>query len=227
MLRSVVRCLLAGVAGMLAVAPLFAHHAIAAKFDPAKATTIVGQVTKVDWANPHVHVLMNVVSGGRTVNWAVELESRLDLERSGWDMNSLKPGESVTVQGTRARDGSPQVWGNSVVLTSSKKKVLAMSADAVAALKPAISSQPAPPTPRWPDGKPRLGAAPGESGYWARPSSTVLKETGVNVEMDANGLLKNLKDSAKVAPLQPWARGLYELRQRSFLDGDPMYLTCK
>lgn len=227
MLRSVVRCLLAGLAGMLAVAPLLAHHAIVAKFDPAKTTTIVGQVTKVDWANPHVHILMNVVSGGRTVNWAVELESRLDLERSGWDMNSLKPGESVTVQGIRARDGSPQVWGNSVVLTSSKKKVLAMSADAIAALKPAVSKQPAPPTPRWPDGKPRLGAAPGESGYWARPSSTVLMETGANVEMDASGLLKNLKDSGKVAPLQPWARGLYELRQRSFLDGDPMYLTCK
>ena len=106
MLRSVVRCLLAGLVGMLAVAPLFAHHAITAKFDPARTTTIVGQVTKVDWANPHVHILMNVVSGGRTVNWAVELESRLDLERSGGDMNSPKPGESVTVHGIRARDGS-------------------------------------------------------------------------------------------------------------------------
>ena len=129
------------------------------------------------------------------VNWAVELESPLDLERSGWNMNSLKPGDSVTVQGIRARDGSPQVWGNSVVLTSTNKKVLAMSPEALAALKPVASNQPALPVPRWPDGKPRLGAAPGETGYWARPSSTVLMETGAKVEMDGSGLLKNLKDS--------------------------------
>ena len=124
MLRNVVRCLLAGLVSMLAVTPLAAHHAISAKFDPARPTTLTGRVTKVDWANPHVHVLMNVVSEGRTVNWAVELESQLDLERSGWNMDSLKPGDAVTVQGLLARDGSPQVWGTSVVLTGTNKRVL-------------------------------------------------------------------------------------------------------
>jgi len=226
-LRSPVGYLLPGLIWALAVAPAAAHHEIAAKFDPAKPSTLSGQVTRVDWANPHVHVLMNVTSGGQTVNWAVELESRVDLERSGWNMNSLKPGESVTVQGIRARDGSPQVWGNAVILTRTNKKVLALSPDAAAALKPAPNKQPALPVPRWPDGKPRLGALPGETGYWARPSSTVLMESGANVEMDNSGLLKNLKDSGKVAPFQPWARALYELRQRNFLNGDPLYLDCK
>jgi hypothetical protein len=226
MLRNLVRSVLVGWVSMLAVTPLLAHHAVAAKFDPAKATTLVGQVTKVDWANPHVHVLMNVVSGGRPLNWAVELESPLDLERSGWNMDSVKPGDSVTVQGLLARDGSRQVWGNSVVLTSTNKKVLAMSPEAVAALKPVTTNRASLPVPRWPDGKPRLGAAPGETGYWARPSSTVLMETGAKVEMDGDGLLKNLKDSGKVAPFQPWARGLYELRQRNFLNGDPLFLYC-
>ena len=230
MLRNVVSAVLAGWVGMLAVTPLAAHHAISAKFDPARSSTLVGQVTKVDWANPHVHILMKVVSGGRTVNWAVELESQLDLERSGWDIDSLKPGESVTVQGFLARDGSPQIWGNSVVVTGTNKRVLAVSPEALAALKPVTSKQPAPPVPRWPDGKPRLGAAPGETGYWARPSSTVLMETGAagaNIAMDANGLLKNLNDIDKVAPFKPWARALYQFRQRNFLNGDPMYLTCQ
>jgi len=227
MLRNFVRGLCAAGLWLLAVSPLGAHHAIAAKFDPARSTTLTGLVTKVDWANPHVHVLMNVVAGGRTVNWAVELESRLDLERSGWTLDSVKPGESVTVQGILARDGTPQVWANSIVLTASKKPVLGVSAEALAALKPIASKSPAPPTPRWPDGKPRLGALPGETGYWARPSSTVLMESGANVDIDGSGLLKNLKDSGKVAPFQPWAKALYELRQRNFLNGDPMYLTCK
>jgi hypothetical protein len=133
----------------------------------------------------------------------------------------------VTVQGIRARDGSPQLWANSVVLTKTNRKILAMTPEALAALKPVASKGPRLPAPRWPDGKPRLGAAPGETGYWARPSSTVLMQTGANVEMDGNGLLKNLKDIDKVAPFQPWARGLYQLRQRSFLNADPMYLTCQ
>ena len=222
-----VRGSLAGLVWMLAVMPLVAHHAMPAKFDPARATTLTGRVTHVDWANPHVHVLINVVSGGRTVNWAVELESALDLERSGWNADSLKPGESVTVQGPAARDGSPQVWGTSIVVTGTSKRVLQMSPAALAALKPAATGPTALPVPRWPDGKPRLSAAPGETGYWARPSSTVLMESGANVAMDGDGLLKNLNDADKVAPFKPWARALYQFRQRNFLNGDPMYLTCQ
>jgi len=45
--------------------------------------------------------------------------------------------------------------------------------------------------------------------------------------MDAYGLLKNISDVDKVAPMQKWARDLYELRQRNFLKDDPMYLACK
>ena len=40
--------------------PLIAHHEILAKFDDKKAMTLRGTVTKVDWANPHVHIFMNV-----------------------------------------------------------------------------------------------------------------------------------------------------------------------
>ena len=102
-----------------------------------------------------------------------------------------------------------------------------MSPEALAALKPVSSNQPARPTPRWPDGQPRLGAPPGETGYWGRPSSTGLMETGANLEMDSNGLLKNIRDIDKVAPFQRWARDLYEYRQRSFLKDDPAFLYCK
>jgi hypothetical protein len=52
-------------------------------------------------------------------------------------------------------------------------------------------------------------------------------EDGVTVQMDAHGLLKNIADVDKVAPMQRWARDLYEYRQRNFLQHDPMYLECK
>jgi len=225
--RQLLHGLLVLLSSIIVCTPMLAHHEISGKFDPAKPVTLNGQVTRVDWVNPHVHVLMNVTSGGKTANWAVELESPLDLERSGWNRNSLKPGDAITVQAIRARDGSLQAWGNSITSAGAARRVLAMSPEAKAALKPASNRPPAMPTPRWPDGKPRLGAAPGETGYWGRPSSTALMETGVNVEADDNGLLKNIKDVDKVAPFQRWARDLYEYRQRNFLKDDPMFLYCK
>ena len=45
--------------------------------------------------------------------------------------------------------------------------------------------------------------------------------------MDAWGLLKNIADAPKVAPMQPWALQLYTERQQRFLQDDPMYLNCK
>src|SRR5438034_6259267 len=77
---------------LLAVAPGMAHHEILAKFDDTKPVTLKGIVTLVDWANPHVHVFMNVTTGKQQVNWAVELESPIDLQKSGWSADALQPG---------------------------------------------------------------------------------------------------------------------------------------
>src|SRR5262249_45340048 len=138
---------------------------------------------------------------------------------SGWNLNTVKPGDEITVQGMIARNGTPQIWGESVVVTGTSKRVLNISDAARTALLPA-RNLPSRPAPRWPDGKPRLGPAPGEKGYWARPSSTTLVENGAKVEANAYGLLRNIADVDKVAPFQKWARDLYEYRQRNFLKDD-------
>jgi hypothetical protein len=209
---------------VLAGAPGLAHHSVAAKFDETKSTTITGIVTNIDWRNPHVHVFVNVRGPkNEWVNWAVELESPIDLQDSGWNRDSVQPGDSVTVQGFTARNGSRQVWSNRMTLTQTGRQVLNV--------KPA--TPPAPlakrPTPMSPDGKPRLGALPGGvDGYWAFPSSTVLVENGVKVDIRPDGLLRNpAADAAKVAPLQPWALSLYRQRQTRFLQDDPTFLNCK
>jgi hypothetical protein len=212
--------LAAGVAVFLAIVPVSAHHAIGAKFDVQKPVTLRGSVTSIDWTNPHVHVFINVQEGPSLANWAIELESPIDLQKSGWSLTTLNPGDAITVQGISARDGSKQAWGNSVVFTNGAKRVFALAA------QPRRDNQPSKPAPRWPDGQPRLGPLPGERGYWGNPSSTALVPSGTTVPMDGDGLLRNLADIDKVAPFQPWARGLYELRQRSFLKSDPMFLFC-
>ena len=82
-----------GVIAFLAVQPLLAHHEILAKFDDKKPMTLKGTVTKLDWANPHVHIFMNVQNGNNVSNWAVELESPVDLGRGGWTRDAVKPGD--------------------------------------------------------------------------------------------------------------------------------------
>lgn len=199
-----------------------AQHTLAAKFDLSKPLTLTGTVTQIDWANPYVHVLMKIPGQPLPALWAVEVEGPITLADNGWSETSLAPGEVIRVEGFAARDGSNQISGNSVVITRTGRPVY-VGTNGTPRLRPTATG----PAPRWPDGRPRLGPAPGETGYWGYPSRGGLVEDGVNVEMDAYGLLKNIADAPRVAPLQPWALGIYRLRQSTFLQRDPMFLDCK
>lgn len=192
-------------------APALAHHSMAAQYDEKKPVTLKGVVTKVDWTNPHVWVFVDVDA----VTWGVELPSRVELRRAGWTGDSVKVGDMVTVDGSAARaGGSKEIGGKSITLAGGKK---------LSTVAPPLRfSRIAKPTPRWPDGHPRLGFVPGETGYWASVPGSNLFETGAKVRMNPDGLLLNIADAAKVAPFQPWAKGLYEYRQRTLLKDDPM-----
>ncbi len=207
--------------GALYVLPLAAHHELRAEFDDHKPVSLRGIVTRFEWNNPHALLYVDVKDpSGDIVNWAIEWASPLYLRKAGWTRDSLKVGDSVTVEGWLARDGSKLASGRTIVLASGRKLSEAPETEAASAHGQAK------PTPRWPDGHPRLGVVPGEKGYWASPSAASLVETAAgNIRMDKEGLLANLADAGKVAPFQPWAKGLYEYRQRTLLKDDPM-LSC-
>jgi hypothetical protein len=184
-------------AGMLLTATRSAaHHEILGKFDDKKPVTLSGVVTLVDWKNPHVHIFMNVKDAKGVLNWAIELDSPIELQQSGWNQDTVKPGETITVTGMAARNGSRQAWGSSVVLGGTGKRVLNAN----------LTPPPAPPqprpTPRWADKQPRLGTVPGGAqGYWAYPSATVMVETGVTAPMSRWCLLKNIAEVQYVAEM--------------------------
>ncbi len=87
--------------------PAPAHHSGAAEFDSSKKIDLTGVVTNVEWTNPHAHFYMDVKdSDGKVANWNLELASPNVLIRNGWKRNSIKPGDTVSVTGVRAKDSS-------------------------------------------------------------------------------------------------------------------------
>ena len=91
---------------MLAAAlPILAHHSISAEFDPTKTVTVTGVVTKLDWMNPHIWVYIDSKdASGKVAKWQFEGGPPNSLRRNGWTRNSLKEGDTVKVEGIRAKD---------------------------------------------------------------------------------------------------------------------------
>ena len=87
-----------------------AHHSFAAQYDANKPITLKGGITRIEWANPHIYFYLDVVDGsGATVQWAIEGGAPSTLYRAGWRKDSAKVGDTVTVSGFLARDGSKLV----------------------------------------------------------------------------------------------------------------------
>ena len=108
-----------------------AHHSFAAEFDAAKPFKLTGAVTRVEWANPHAWLYVDVVDAEtkKVTNWAVELNSPNALMRAGWTRNTLKAGDVITVEGSLAKDGSPTGNARSVVMSSGQKLFAGSSQD--------------------------------------------------------------------------------------------------
>jgi hypothetical protein len=120
---------LAGVVCALVAAPAFAHHSFAAEYDSAKPVTLKGTVTKMEWMNPHARFYVDVKDDAGTVaNWELELGSPNGLMRRGWTRNSLKPGDSVIIEGYLAKDGSKLANARNVTLADGRK-IFAGSSD--------------------------------------------------------------------------------------------------
>jgi hypothetical protein len=91
---------------LLLSSPVLAHHGTAA-FDMESVTTVKGTVTKFEFMNPHALIYLDVAgSKGDVEHWIAEESSNNHLSRSGWDKNTLKPGDRVTLAGHRARNGA-------------------------------------------------------------------------------------------------------------------------
>ena len=119
----------ASVIGMiLGTGSAIAHHSFAAEFDAGKPLTVKGIVTKIEWQNPHTYFYLDVTDAdGKVVNWGLEMGSPNGLMRQGWTRNTLKIGDSVTVEGSQAKDGTNVGNARVVILEATGQRLFAAS----------------------------------------------------------------------------------------------------
>ena len=121
-MRTKLAVVLAGFALVGLTAPVVAHHAVGAEYDETKVVKLTGSVSKIEWTNPHARIYFDVAQpDGTKVTWNVELTARSALVRQGWTANSVKIGETVTVEGNLARSGVAGVNANTVLRADGKR----------------------------------------------------------------------------------------------------------
>ena len=125
---NVLGALLAASALSWPATPLMAHHSFAAEFDSNKPVTLTGTITKVEFQNPHIYFYIDVKQAdGRVVNYAVAGGTPNQLRRQGWGRDSLKIGETVTVQGFSARKPDVLVVNGRTVILADGRRVFGFS----------------------------------------------------------------------------------------------------
>ena len=101
-------CALATALLMLSAAgAAMAHHSFAAAYNMENPLELTGKINNVRLTNPHSHFFIDVEDEeGNVVTWKIEAGTPGAMIRHGYTTEVFKKGETVTIRGFHARNGS-------------------------------------------------------------------------------------------------------------------------
>jgi hypothetical protein len=109
-------------AALLVTRPAFPHHSFAAEFDGTQFIALKGVITKLEWANPHGWIYLDVKgSDGKAVNWAVETGGPNALIRRGIRRTDFPVGTEITITGYRAKNGTATANARTLTLADGRE----------------------------------------------------------------------------------------------------------
>lgn len=95
----------------------YAHHSFAAQYDGTKAVRLTGVLSKVQWTNPHSYFYIDIKSEkGVQETWVCEGAGPGALSRRGLNRGDLKIGDTLIVDGYRAKNGTKMIDARRVTL---------------------------------------------------------------------------------------------------------------
>ena len=78
-------------------------------------------MTKVEWTNPHIYFYLDVKDDtGAPVKWTCESGSPGALSRRGFKRGDLKLGDTIVVDGYRAKNGANMMDARRVTLADGR-----------------------------------------------------------------------------------------------------------
>jgi len=112
---------------LLPTVPCFAHHGDAGRYEET-VVVLTGTVVEVQLVDPHSMIILDIPNEkGQMVHWQAELGGRNALAKNfGWNKNTLKYGDKITITGRRVKSGAPYInltEKANVVLTDSGKEI--------------------------------------------------------------------------------------------------------
>jgi hypothetical protein len=98
-----------------------AHHTVAFTHDVSKTVALTGVVTGIQWQNPHVIFHLAVTdANGASADWEIESRHLQGMRQGGIEQDTIRVGESVTMNVFLALDGSHHAATASVVLPNGR-----------------------------------------------------------------------------------------------------------
>jgi hypothetical protein len=98
-------------------------------FDEDQSITLKGVVSKVEWVNPHVYLYLDVDDGtgtGKVNTWSIETFPPTTLRRAGLTRDKLGYGETITLLGYKARNGSQLAFLRQITFADGRELLISL-----------------------------------------------------------------------------------------------------